>query len=71
MCLIHGGSGAPALSAREEYPNMYSAPAAIRGKLLVDGYSILHELYDKCKLEWASGGCYADQHKAIVDSSMS
>ena len=21
MCLIHGGSGAPALSAREEYPN--------------------------------------------------
>ena len=46
---------------------MCTAPAAVRGKLLVDGYSILHELYDKCKLEWASGGCYADQHKATVE----
>ncbi len=44
-----------------------SAPTSIRGKLLVDGYSVLHELYDKCRLEWAGGGCYADQHKATVE----
>ena len=38
-----------------------------QGKLLVDGYCVPHELYDSYKLEWASGGCYADQHKATLD----
>ncbi len=39
----------------------------VRGKLLVDGYGVLHELYDSQNLEWANGGCYAQQHKATTD----
>lgn len=39
----------------------------IEGKLIVDGYSILHELYGRLQLEWASGGCYTDQHTAVVE----
>ena len=33
----------------------------------MDGYGILHELYDTRKLEWASGGCYAEQHRATEE----
>ncbi len=39
----------------------------IQGKLLVDGYSVLHDLYTTNKLEWATGGCYADQVKATQE----
>ena len=39
----------------------------IKGKLIVDGYSILHEFYANFKLEWASGGCYGDQHRKTLD----
>ena len=46
---------------------VFTPSTVIKGKLLVDGYSVLHELYASCTLEWASGGCYADQHKATLD----
>ncbi len=42
-------------------------PATIRGNLLVDGYSVLHELYSKYKIEWATGGCYVDQVRATQE----
>jgi len=43
---------------------LYSPAAAIRGKLVVDGYSVLHDLYPMFKLEWATGGHYARQAEA-------
>ena len=30
----------------------------------MDGFGVLHELYESKNLEWASGGCYAEQHRA-------
>ncbi len=33
----------------------------IKGELIIDGYAILQELYDLHDLDWANGGCYAQQ----------
>lgn len=33
----------------------------------MDGYGILHELYDVHSLDWANGGRYAEQHRVTVD----
>ena len=42
-------------------------PAApIRGKLIVDGCSVLREFYSKFKNEWAFGGYYADLLKVTT-----
>ena len=46
---------------------VFSPPAAIRGELLIDGYSILHELYDNRQLDWLNGGRYSEQHKATLE----
>ena len=46
--------------------HLYTPAAPIKGKLLVDGWSVLHELYSEYKVEWAFGGCYAEQLKATV-----
>ena len=44
-----------------------TGPHPIQGKLIVDGYSILHELYSEHDLDWCNGGRYARQHKVTVD----
>ena len=36
------------------------------GKVLVDGYVILHDLYSTSKLDWANGGSYGKQHLVTV-----
>ncbi len=50
-----------------EKDKLYGPSVPIRGKLIVDGYTVLHELYSTYKLEWATGGCYADQAKVTRD----
>lgn len=42
-------------------------PRCLRGELVVDGYGVLHMLYEVHNLDWANGGCYAQQHKITVD----
>ena len=32
----------------------------IKGKLIVDGFDVLHHLYDIYKLKWDGHECYAD-----------
>lgn len=44
-----------------------SASRLLRGELIVDGYGVLHELYEKYKLDWANGGCYAEQHRVTKE----
>lgn len=42
----------------------------IVGELVVDGYAILHELFDSVSqnhFDWGSGGRYAEQHKTTLD----
>ena len=39
----------------------------IKGKLIVDGFGVLHDLYDIYKLKWGGHECYADQHKATME----
>ena len=42
-------------------------PAApIRGKLIVDGWSIIYEFYSKFEKEWAFGGCFAELQKVTT-----
>jgi len=51
-----------------EHKDQVCCPLApLKGKLLVDGYSILHEIYTRSCLEWSTGGCYDDQHRATLD----
>ena len=40
--------------------------APIRGKLIVDGWSVLREFYNVFKKEWAFGGCFADLQKVTT-----
>ena len=51
---------------RSHQDQLCTPAAPIRGKLLVDGCGVLHELYALYKVEWAFGGCYAEQLKATV-----
>ena len=46
---------------------VFSPAAAIRGELLIDGYSVLHELYANRQLDWLNGGRYSEQHKATLE----
>ena len=39
----------------------------IKGKLIVDGFGVLHDLYGIYKLKWCGHECYADQHKAMME----
>lgn len=51
-----------------EYEASICTPTCtLRGELIVDGYGVLHELYEKYSLDWANGGCYAQQHRATVE----
>ena len=49
---------------KENRAQLCTPVAAIKGKLLVDGYVILHDLYSTSKLDWANGGSYGKQHKS-------
>ena len=50
-----------------EYKDQVCCPQEpLRGKLLVEGYSTLHEIYTSSSLEWSTGGCYNDQHEATL-----
>jgi hypothetical protein len=51
----------------ENVESICTAPQSMRGELIIDGYGILHELYEKYKLDWANGGCYGEQHRATLE----
>ena len=51
----------------ENRRDVCTEPRYIRGELVVDGYGVLHELYEKYELDWANGGCYAHQHRVTID----
>ena len=51
---------------RNHQDQLCTPAAPIRGKLLVDGCGVIHELYSLYKVEWAFGGCYAEQLKATI-----
>ena len=51
----------------ENKDSVCTKAVSLKGKLIIDGNGVLHELYESNHLEWSSGGCYADQHKLTVD----
>ena len=51
----------------ENRDSICTAPCRIRGELIVDGYGVLHELYEKHNLDWGNGGRYAEQYRVTVD----
>ena len=50
----------------ENKDSVCTKAVSLKGKLIIDGIGVLHQLYDVHDLEWANGGCYADQHKFTV-----
>ena len=52
---------------KENAERVFSPRVSVRGKLMVDGYSVLHELYANCQLDWLNGGRYSKQHKATLE----
>ncbi len=44
-----------------------TAPGPLGSELVIDGYSVLHELYILYGLDWANGGCYAQQYQVTID----
>ena len=51
----------------ENKDSVCTKAVSLKGKLIIDGNGVLHQLYVTHELEWTSGGCYDDQHKVIVD----
>ena len=51
----------------ENEASICTPTSTIQGRLIVDGYGVLHELYEKYELDWANGGCYAAQHRVTVE----
>ena len=51
---------------KENRAQLCTPVASIKGKVLVDGYVILHDLYSTSKLDWANGGSYGKQHRVTV-----
>ena len=54
---------------RENVEAVCTEQRCIRGELVVDGYGVLHALYEKSEYElyWDNGGCYAYQHRVTID----
>lgn len=52
---------------RENEKELCTEPRPIRGEVIVDGYGLLHDLYVKYNLDWANGGCYAEQHRVTLN----
>lgn len=51
----------------ENEKELCTNPRFIRGDVIVDGYGLLHDLYVENNLDWANGGCYAEQHRVTLD----
>jgi len=45
----------------------FSPRAKVRGKLVVDGNSVLHELFVNRQLDWLNGGRYDKQHAGTLE----
>ena len=52
---------------KENAGRVFSSRILVRGNLIVDGYSVLHELYANRQLDWLNGGRYSKQHTATFE----